>query len=328
MEELISVIVPIYNVEKYIRKCVDSILKQTYKNIEVILVDDGSNDECGKIIDEYKKMNGRIRVIHKENGGLSDARNCGMKYSTGKFLLFIDSDDWIDSEMVKKLYDNIKKYNADISICEFIEEDEEGKELSKKKYDEKILLFSSKEAIKDLIIQKNITNHAWNKLYKKEVFDNTEYPKGQLMEDVSTTYKLIENSKQIVYQNIALYHYIQRNKSILGNITPKRINDQEKAFFERNKYLEKKYPEYFTEIKIDNIKNVKTIYYLAIMCGEKSLYNSKKYKNYYVDARNVYKIVKENIDEKDKKSIDLFFRSRTLYKLYVKLKKIVRGRND
>ena len=139
---------------------------------------------------------------------------------------------------------------------------------------------------------------------------------------------MIENSKQIVYQNTALYHYIQRNKSILGNITPKRINDQEKAFFERNKYLEKKYPEYLTEIRIDNIKNVKTIYYLAIMCGEKSLYNSKKYKDYYVDARNVYKIVKENIVEEDKKSIDLFFRSRILYKLYVKLKKVVRGRND
>ena len=250
MEELISVIVPIYNVEKYIRKCVDSILKQTYKNIEVILVDDGSKDECGKIIDEYKKIDGRIKVIHKKNGGLSDARNCGMQYATGKFLLFIDSDDWIDREMVKKLYDNIKKYNADISICEFIEEDEEGKELSKKKYDEKILLFTSKEAIKELIVQKNITNHAWNKLYKKEIFDNIEYPKGQLMEDVSTTYKLIENSKQIVYQNIALYHYIQRNKSILGNITPKRINDQEKAFFERNKYLEKKYPEYLTALAV------------------------------------------------------------------------------
>lgn len=328
MEDLISVIVPIYNVEKYIRKCVDSILKQTYKNIEIILVDDGSKDECGKIIDEYKELDARVKVIHKKNGGLSDARNCGMKCSTGRFLLFIDSDDWIDSEMIKKLYDNIQKYNADISICEFIEEDEEGKELSNKKYDDKILLFTPKEAIKDLIVQKNITNHAWNKLYKKEIFDNIEYPKGQLMEDVSTTYKLIENSNQIVYQNIALYHYIQRNKSILGNITSKRINDQEKAFFERNKYLENKYPEYSKEIEIDNIKNVKTIYYLAIMCGEKSLYNSKKYKNYYIDARKVYKTVKRDIEHKDKMSMDLFYNSRFLYKLYVKLKKVIRGRND
>ena len=326
MEELISVIVPIYNVEKYVNKCVDSIMSQTYKNIEIILVDDGSTDKSGSIVEEYKNKDVRIKVIHKENGGLSDARNYGMKYSNGKYLLFIDSDDWIDNSMIEIIYRNLKEYNADISICEFIEEDEKGEKLSYKKYDDKIHIFDSKDAIRELITQKYITNHAWNKLYKKEVFNNVEYPKGQLMEDVSTTYKLIENSNKVVYQNTSLYHYIQRSKSILGNINARRINDQEKAFFERDEYLLKKYPEYKTEIEIDYIMNIKTLYYLAIMCNEKSLYNSKKYKEYYKKTKKIYINLKDNIEDKDKKSMKLFYKSRFLYKIYVKLKKVYKER--
>ena len=325
MKDLISVIIPIYKVEKYLEKCIQSIIAQTYNNLDIILVDDGSPDNCGNIIEEYRKKDKRIRTIHQDNGGLSDARNSGIKIANGKYILCIDSDDWIENNMIEVLYKNIIDNNADISICEFIEEDDEGKMISHKNYNNKIEIFRKKEAIKKLIEQDIITNHAWNKLYKTKLFDNVEYPKGQLMEDISTTYKLFEKSEKIVYQNTPLYHYIQRGTSILGNITEKRINDQEYAIFERNKYLISKYPEYKKIIQIDNLTNVKTLYYLAIMGNHKNLYNSNKYKKYYREYKMVYKELKPYVKEKDKISLKLFYKNRELYKIYAKLKKIIKG---
>ena len=116
MEDLISVVVPIYNVENYIKKCVDSILSQTYKNLEIILVDDGSPDNCPQICDEYAQKDNRIKVIHKENGGLSDARNAGIDISKGKFITFIDSDDYIEKDYVEVLYNSIKENASDMAI--------------------------------------------------------------------------------------------------------------------------------------------------------------------------------------------------------------------
>lgn len=321
MNELISVVVPIYKVENYLKKAINSIINQTYKNIEIILVDDGSPDNCGNICDEYSKKDNRIKVIHKKNGGLSDARNVGVEIAKGEYILFIDSDDWIENNMIEELYKNIKYNNCDISICEFIEEDSNGKIIKSKKYDKEIIVFNNKEALKDLIIQKNITNHAWNKLYKRSLFDDIKYPKGQLMEDISTTYKLFEKSNRIVYQNIPLYHYIQRNTSILGNITEKRINDQEKAIFERNQYLINKYPEMCDILNLDNIENVKVLYYLAIMGNYKKLYKSTKYKQYYKEYKLKYKEYKNSVKKEEQSSMNLFYFNKALYILYVYLKK-------
>ena len=323
MNKLISVIVPIYNVENFLEKCVDSIVKQTYENIEIILIDDGSPDRCGVICDDYSKKDERIKVIHKKNGGLSDARNCGINVAKGEYVLCIDSDDWIEKNMIEVLYNNVVKYDADISICEFVEEDINGKILKKKKENSEIKCFNTIDALKELIIQENITNHAWNKLYRKELFKNIEYPKGQLMEDISTTYKLFEKSNKIIYQNITLYHYIQRSTSILGNITLKRIDDQEKAIFSRNNYLLSEYSELTDIINIDNLKNVKTLYYLAIIGNHKNLYISSKYKKYYEEYKKIYKTYKTDIKAEEKKSMDLFYFNRNLYKMYVYLKKIV-----
>ena len=323
MSRLISVIVPIYKVENYLKKCVDSIINQSYKNIEIILVDDGSPDMCGVICDDYLKKDNRIKVIHKENGGLSDARNAGINIAKGDYILCIDSDDWIEENMIEIVYNNALEYSADISICEFIEEDINGNILGKKEESKEIKCFNRVKALNELISQVNITNHAWNKLYKKELFRNIEYPKGQLMEDISTTYKLFEKSDKIVYQNVALYHYIQRSESILGNITQKRIDDQENAIFSRNSYLLSKYPDLTDIINIDNLKNVKILYYLAIIGKHKNLYKSLKYKKYYKEYKKLYKIYKKNIKLEEKKSIDLFYFNRNLYKIYVCLKKFI-----
>lgn len=325
MDDLISVIVPIYNVEKYLKKCIESILAQTYSNLDIILVDDGSPDSCGKIIEEFRKKDNRIRTIHQNNGGLSDARNSGIKIANGKYILCVDSDDWIEKNMIEILYNNIIRTKSDISICEFIEEDDYQKILSNKKYNDEVIEFNEKEALKSLIKQDILTNHAWNKLYKKNLFDGVEYPKGQLMEDVSTTYKLFEKTDKVVYQNTALYHYIQRGTSILGNITEKRINDQEQAFFNRNKYLMKKYPEFKELIEFDNMYNVKTLYFLAIMGKCKELYNSKKYMEYYIEYKKIYKKNKRKSVIKGDKSLQLFYENRLAYKMYLKLKRKIKG---
>ena len=189
----ISIIVPFYNVEKYAPKCIESIINQTYTNLEIILVDDGSPDTCGKICDDYALKDGRIKVIHKKNAGLSDARNVGIKEATGKYIGFVDGDDYIEKDMYKYLYNLIKENNADISICGVEEVYEDGS-IQDEKAKESIEILSKEDAIKELLLDKKVRSHAWDKLYKRELFENIEYPYGRKMEDIATTYKLFDLS--------------------------------------------------------------------------------------------------------------------------------------
>ncbi len=218
---LISIIVPVYKVEEYINKCVDSIINQTYKNLEIILVDDGSPDNCPKICDEYAKKDSRIKVIHKPNGGLSDARNRGIKEATGEYIGFIDSDDYIDEGMYEYLYELIKKYDADISICGHRDVglvNREGVVPNEE------LKLNNIEALKILAEDGVIKNHAVTKLYKRSLFidNNIEYPVGKIMEDILTTYKLIEKSKVIVVGTKTFYNYLKREDSITGKKSAQR----------------------------------------------------------------------------------------------------------
>ena len=220
-EPLISVIVPIYNVEKYLNKCVDSIINQTYKNLEIILVDDGSPDNCPQICDEYAKKDKRIKVIHKENGGLSDSRNVGIQEAKGEYIGFIDSDDYIDSEMYEYLYNLIEKYSADISNCGHRDVglvNEEGP------LPEDEIVLNSKEALELLSRDTWIKNFAVNKLYKKSLFidNNIEYPVGKIMEDILTTYRLIEKANIIAVGNKNYYNYLKRDNSITGGKSTKK----------------------------------------------------------------------------------------------------------
>ena len=168
-KDLISVIVPVYKVEKYLEKCIESVLKQTYTNLQIILVDDGSPDNCGKICDEYAKKDSRIEVIHKINGGLSDARNVGINRANGRYIGFVDSDDYIKEDMYEKLINLIKEYDADISICNLYDVID-GKEYVRNK-DNGIHEYSRIDILKEILLDKNIQSYAWNKLYKKELFD-------------------------------------------------------------------------------------------------------------------------------------------------------------
>lgn len=210
----ISIIVPVYNVEQYLRKCVDSILAQTFTDFEVILVDDGSPDNSGAICDEYAKLDSRVRVIHKENGGLSDARNAGIEIAKGKYLGFVDSDDFIDKDMYEILYNDITSYKADISSIEIVsvyDEKYHYKNLPKKK-----VLLNQEEAVKAVLEGTQLYAYAWNKLYRREIFDKVRFFKGKTFEDAYIIIDILLQSERIVVSNDEKYFYLQRVDSIMG----------------------------------------------------------------------------------------------------------------
>lgn len=209
----ISVIVPVYNVELYIRQCLDSLAAQTFSDIEFILVDDGSTDGCPGICDEYAAKYERFHVIHKENGGLSDARNVGIEQASGAYLGFVDPDDWVAPDFYAYLYNGIKAYDADISVCEYYNVWPKKADATNRPA---VRLFEGEGALKALLLLK-IGNYAWNKLYKRELFaDDIRYPKGKKYEDVQTTYRLFQRVSTVVALPDPKYFYRRRADGITG----------------------------------------------------------------------------------------------------------------
>ena len=204
MLPLISIIVPVYNVEKYLEECLNSIISQTYTNLEIILVDDGSTDGSSYICDKYSAMDPRIIVCHQNNKGLSAARNIGLLKAKGEFIGFIDSDDWIEKDMYESLYKSISSNNSDISGCSFVEETALFPRLVGVSSDQ---IMSPQQAMKLLLTDKGITNNVWNKLYRSKLFDNISFPDGKVYEDVATLYKLILKAKKLSIISKAGYHY-------------------------------------------------------------------------------------------------------------------------
>lgn len=235
--DLISVIIPVYNVEKYIRECLNSVINQTYKKLEIILVDDGSLDKSGDICDEYKLKDDRIKVIHKENGGLSDARNAGMKIATGKFIQFIDSDDFIDKDMIEMLYDLVIENDGDISMCSnyILEGKKKTSNCSGEKY-----IYNRIEALREILLDEKVRSYAWNKLIKRELLKNIEFPKGKVFEDQLTIPRIFERSSKIVFLDIPKYYYRQREGSILNTQTNELRLAYINATQEMNKYIEER----------------------------------------------------------------------------------------
>lgn len=214
MNDLISIVVPIYNVEQYLDNCVSCILNQTYTNLEIILVDDGSPDQCGTMCDSYAERDSRVRVIHKKNGGLSDARNVGISAANGKYITCIDSDDYVSSDFIEYLYRLAENYNAEISICGFIKTASltETQQLD----NGNVFIYNAEEALMQMLYAQVFTTSAWGKLYKRELFNGIEYPVGKYSEDMFTTYKLISKSTKIVCGNRVCYYYVFRPGSILN----------------------------------------------------------------------------------------------------------------
>ncbi|MFI3165683.1 MAG: glycosyltransferase family 2 protein [Bacillota bacterium] len=236
----ISIIVPIYNVEEYLGRCINSLVNQTYENIEVILIDDGSPDNCGEMCDKWAQKDARIIVVHKKNGGLSDTRNVGIDVATGDLLMFIDSDDYIRVDMVEVLYNKLIEANADIAICDLLYVDELGNNILDKNTDSRI----KDEVITNIDVFNKLTQrHAWcyciacNKLYKKETFKNIKFPIGKLHEDEFTVYRILDNAEIVVCISVPMYYYVQRENSITQSKYSIRRLDVCEALVERSMFF-------------------------------------------------------------------------------------------
>lgn len=261
--DLISIIIPVYNVEKYLNNCIDSVIKQSHKNLEIILIDDGSTDTSPSICDSYKKKDQRIKVIHKTNRGLSDARNAGILKATGKYIGFVDSDDEINKEMFAILHNNINKYNADISVCNyyFIRQDKK----INKPYTNEVLVTNTEEALDLLYSNKKFGNFAWNKLYKKGLFDNIKFPYGKKYEDIWIMHEIYSCATTIVFQDLPLYLYFERENSILGQESIQTTLDYFDGMINRAKFKTTKGRE----------KYIATTLLNRIVKSQKQIFNNK-----------------------------------------------------
>lgn len=316
-EDLISVIVPIYNVEKYIKKCVDSIIKQTYKNIEIILVDDGSPDECGKICDEYSIKDSRIIVVHKANGGLSDARNVGIDKANGKYICFIDSDDYIDDNYIELLYNAIKENNVEISQCGIKKITEDEVFIENIGYKENNVK-NSKQMLKDLYITNWENIVVWNKMYLRELFNDIRFPKGKIHEDEYTTYKILYKVNNVAIINDFLYNYRQNEKSIMGKTFNIKRLDILEGLKQRIEFFKESNEEELYELSIAlYLQKIRECYInLKKYMNESKNIEKKLLNEYYLYSKNIFKYKKIRIKSKIKTII--FWISPKLYCLLIK----------
>lgn len=324
MNDLISIIVPVYNVEKYLKRCIDSCINQTYKNIEIILVDDGSLDECPRICDEYKEKDCRIKVIHKKNGGLSDARNVGIKESKGKYITFVDSDDYIDSDYIEYLYMLLKKYNTNLSICSYSAIYDNGRIITQA--NDKEYVISSHDALEKILYHEEFNVASVAKLYDKKLFKNVGFPVGKIHEDTYTTYKLIDQCDNISVGLKSKYNYMIRRGSILTskfNINKLLLID---AYQEMGNYVLKKYPDlHDAVIRSIVYANISTLRQM-INCKPRLKTKEKEIRNCIIKNKKVV-LKNKRVSKRDKVAIILITISPSLFKISWNLYCKLTGRN-
>ena len=315
---LISVVVPIYKVEEYLVKCVDSIRNQTIPNIEIVLVDDGSPDRCGEMCDELAMEDDRITVVHKKNGGLSDARNAGIDAAKADLVAFIDSDDYIEPDMMEFLYNNLIKADADLSVCGLCHHFGNVIQLAEDKL-EGYYVADTKEAIRLELTEVPVT--AVNKLYKKSLFEHVRFPKGKLYEDAHTMTPVILKTQRVVYDIQPKYHYIHREDSI----TTKNFRMQSLSLIEANennmKQIISKFPELWEPAEFRYFWSF--FWILEYMLRSTALDEEAKQKKkeiYRLLRKNTWKIIKNQYFTRTRKisALILFFSS-TMYEMTAKM---------
>ena len=316
MNDLITVIINVYNGEKFIKKCLDSVINQTYTNLEILVVNDGSTDNTLKLCESYKDK--RIKIITTENKGLSLSRNVGIDNAQGEYFYFIDVDDFIKEDTIEYLYSLIKKYKVDFATCRPLDiydynykyEDEE----------EKIEIISKEEMLKKVLLIVDRAGTTWNKLVKKELFLNNKF-KDRIIDDVDNTYKLILSTDKIAYSNQIKYFYYRHDESLLGRKIYNHVIDLYEAAVERYYYLKKIYPN-----MIENETSIilLTINYYIIDSKDIRRYMNDKYN--FVKSIYSKKVLETNIRKNDKIKIRLFIISpkfcRLIVDIYLKIKKL------
>ena len=315
MEDKISVIIPIYKVEEYLNECIESAVNQTYKNLEIILVDDESPDNCPKMCDDWAKKDDRIIVIHKKNGGVSDARNTGIRVASGKYLSFLDADDYIENNLFEIAINKLKENDAQIFILGRSYLYGHKKEV---KYSKDIeIVMDSKEALDKMNMFQYYDVAVWGKVYERDLFKGIEFPKGKLCEDWYTTYKVIAKADRVVYNSTPLYVYRQREYSITHSNNIKINREPIYASKEVFEFIRNNYP--------DILPNALTKYVISCI----GVYNNYVY--YSDDSKKekdeILKIVKENykqvINNKDlpihrRMQVFLIHRFNVIYNILIK----------
>lgn len=306
-EDLISVIVPVYKVEEYLRECLDSILAQTYTNLEIILVDDGSPDSCGIICDEYANRDYRIKVIHQQNGGLSAARNAGLDIATGEYIGFVDSDDYPELNMFEELYNNLKSNDADMSICG----------VKKFGLESRAFFYGNKcvgrQDFLKMLLKEEVTSYVWNKLYKRGLFDFIRFPERELFEDMKILHLIVENTTSVSFTDKSFYNYRIRQNSITFDNKGLKAADYLSATHSRTERY--KNTEFYDYAVVGEFRC------LRVIVSDMSIMNPKSdnYKQLYKDSKELYKICRKQITGFQKLLSYLFFVSPRQYYLLKKV---------
>lgn len=240
-EPLISVIIPVYKVEHYLRRCLESVVGQTYKRLEIILVDDGSPDLCGAICDEYAAQDDRICVIHKANGGVSSARNAGLNACTGDWIGWVDSDDWIEPDMFAYMLGAAQAHDADIVVCSRYEH---SKDSDKFRGWEQETPLDTENALGFLLRNDVMQNFLWDKLWRRQLFAGVRFPEGRTYEDIAVMHRLFEHAERIICLPEGKYHYWQRPGSIVGDVSLKNRLNHYAAAKERYDDMRERWPQF------------------------------------------------------------------------------------
>mgnify|MGYP002514942113 CR=1 FL=1 len=271
---LISVVVPVYKVEKYLDRCVQSLVNQTLKDMEIILVDDGSPDNCGAICDAYAQKDSRIRVIHKENGGLSSARNAALEVAQGEYFGFVDSDDWIEPEMYETLLAGIQKYDAQMAYGGRYDIDGNTGEKTRGLCPRKEECISGMEMLGRVFLWENCDSAAWDKLYHRSLFEGIRYPQGYNSEDIAIFYKLMERVDKVAMCDKPMYNYLHRPNSI----TTAKLSDKTFHFLHHTDtiypYIQKNHPELTNRARYFHIA---ALVYSVLMIDLASEQDQEKY---------------------------------------------------
>lgn len=271
---LVSIIIPVYNAEKYIKTCLNSIIKQTYHNIEVITVDDGSRDQSLKICQQYQLEYPMIKVFHKKNEGVAKTRNYGLQKAKGDYITFVDSDDFIHPDYVQDLVELLLHNQADIAICNFYKMPEEKKVPIAKEKEIENTIFSQKEAMKRFLYQDKIDSSFWAKMYKKELFANITIKNYKVFEDMDTVYQLILKAEKVVYSSKILYYYLVRQDSLIH----KKFSEENAKVISILNEMEKKVLQIYPDLKpAFYIRKINAYFYI--------LRNVKKNSELYLEAR-------------------------------------------
>lgn len=253
---LVSIIIPIYNVEKYISSCLDTIIKQTYKNIEILLIDDGSTDNSSKVCDEYAKKDNRIIVAHKTNVGVSKTRNTGLEMAHGEYIYFVDSDDYISLNTIERLIETLKESGCDCAYLNAVEVDDDGNIFNKHQNYYSGAVVDGNKVVEDILTDK-IGSHLWRFITKREFYEGISFPQGQVFEDVYVIFRIIEKCKKIAFLGEDLYYYRKNDKGIVnGKNSIRKQHDYVLAIAERYYYsINRKLPckKYCFGKLVDNI---------------------------------------------------------------------------